>query len=285
MEKQLRRGCLYLGAEALRRWLCAGEFLFQEAGRVAFALEHHKLRCAFGHDVSALATALGAEVDDVVGAFDDVGVVLNDEHRVAALYQCAETFEELADVVEVEAGGRLVEDEEGGLAAFQAEIVGQLDALVLAAREGARGLPQFDVAQTYGLQRKETAHYLGALVLGEELYGLVDGHLQNVVDALSVEFYFEYLALKTLAVAGLAFEREVGHELHLYGHCAFALTLFASAALGVEAEESRREVHLLRQGLLGHEFANLVVGLDVGDGVGARRLADGILVDKLYALY
>lgn len=40
--------------------------------------------------VSALVAAFGAELDDVVGCGDDVGVVLNDDNRVAAFYEGAE---------------------------------------------------------------------------------------------------------------------------------------------------------------------------------------------------
>ena len=42
---------------------------------------------------------------------------------------------------------------------------------------------------------------------------------------------------------------------------------------------------MARQGLFGHEFANLVEGLDVGDGVGARGTADGVLVDEVDGLH
>ena len=50
-------------------------------------------------EVAAGISALGPELDDVVGGSDDVGV----------------GGEEFLDVVEVEAGGGLVEDEEDGL--------------------------------------------------------------------------------------------------------------------------------------------------------------------------
>jgi hypothetical protein len=38
---------------------------------------------ALGHDAAAALAAFGAEVDDPVGLFDDVEVMLNDEHGVA----------------------------------------------------------------------------------------------------------------------------------------------------------------------------------------------------------
>ena len=65
---------------------------------------------ALGDDPAAAAAALGAEVDDPVGALDDVEVVLDDDDRVALVDQALEHAEELADVLEVQAGRRLVED-------------------------------------------------------------------------------------------------------------------------------------------------------------------------------
>ena len=72
----------------------------------------HLLGRALGDHPAAAVAALGAEVDDVVGALDDVEVVLDDDHGVARLDQPVEHLEELLDVGEVQAGGRLVEDVE-----------------------------------------------------------------------------------------------------------------------------------------------------------------------------
>ena len=62
---------------------------------------------------AAAGAAFGAHVDDPVGGLDDVEVVLDDEQRAAAFDEFAEGGEELLHVVEVEAGGGLVEDVEG----------------------------------------------------------------------------------------------------------------------------------------------------------------------------
>ena len=68
---------------------------------------------AMGDDVAAALAAFGAEVEDVVGVADDVEVVLDDDDGVAEVGEAVQDFEELADVVEVEAGGGLVEEVEG----------------------------------------------------------------------------------------------------------------------------------------------------------------------------
>ena len=65
---------------------------------------------------------------------------------MSPLQQGIKGFEQLLDVVEVEACGGFVEDEEGRVALLLTEVVGQLDALVLTARKGGGGLPQLDVA-------------------------------------------------------------------------------------------------------------------------------------------
>ena len=72
------------------------------------------LRGAADDEAAACFAALGAEVDDVVGTFDDFHIVFDDEDGMASVNEGVETFEQLFDVVEVEAGSRFVEDEEGG---------------------------------------------------------------------------------------------------------------------------------------------------------------------------
>jgi hypothetical protein len=71
---------------------------------------------AYGYDLAAPAAAFWTHVDDPVGGFDDVEIVLDDQERAASLDEFAEGREEFGYVVEVEAGGRLVEDVEGAAA-------------------------------------------------------------------------------------------------------------------------------------------------------------------------
>ncbi len=67
---------------------------------------------AFKDDVSALGTALGAYVYDVVGQFYDVRLVFDDQHGMAAIHEGVEGQLQFPYVVEVQAGGGFVEDEE-----------------------------------------------------------------------------------------------------------------------------------------------------------------------------
>ena len=62
--------------------------------------------------------------------------MLDDDDGVATGDERIEGFEQLLDVVEVQSGGRLIENKDGRHRLFEAEEVSQLDALVFAARQG-----------------------------------------------------------------------------------------------------------------------------------------------------
>ena len=62
---------------------------------VRMEIRGNLFRCAFGNDVAATFTALGAEIDDPVGALDDVEVVLDDDERAATVNELAEGGQQL----------------------------------------------------------------------------------------------------------------------------------------------------------------------------------------------
>ena len=67
------------------------------------------LRRALRDDGAALVAAFRAKVDDVVGDFDDIEIVFDDENRVALVAERLEDFQQLLDVGDMEAGGRFVQ--------------------------------------------------------------------------------------------------------------------------------------------------------------------------------
>ena len=107
---------------------------------------------AGGDDLAARVAPFGPQVDDPVGRLDHVQIVLDHQHRVAQVDQPVEHGQQLLDVVEVQAGGRLVEDVERVAGVDAGQFGGQLDALGLAAGERGRGLAQRQVAQADFLQ-------------------------------------------------------------------------------------------------------------------------------------
>ena len=64
------------------------------------------------HELAALLAALGPELHHVVGGADRLEVVLDDEHRVAAVAQPKQQLEQPVHVARVQADRRLVEDVE-----------------------------------------------------------------------------------------------------------------------------------------------------------------------------
>src|SRR6185369_10969835 len=79
--------------------------------------------CALEDDPAAVVAGPGTEVDDPVGVRHDRLVVLDDDHRLAGVDEPVEQPEQLLDVGEVQAGGRLVEDVG---AAFVGHVRGEL---------------------------------------------------------------------------------------------------------------------------------------------------------------
>ena len=223
----------------------------------------------------------------MVGALDHVQIVLDDDHGVAVADELVERFHQRVDVVEVQTRRRLVENEQRVALPFSAQIVGQFHALVLTARQRGRRLSQLDVAQSHVLQGLEASHDL-VLIIGialvKELDCLVHRHVQHVADGAVAEGHVQRVAREAFAVASLAGERDVGHELHLDGDGAFAFAFLAAPAGRVEREEAGVVAHLLGQLLLSEQLAYLVKGFQVGGRVAARALADGPLVDELDGL-
>ena len=90
---------------------------------------------------------LGTEIDDPVGGLDDVEVVLDDDHGVAVIAQPMQDFQQLLDVVEMLAGGRLIEVIECFASVAFRQFARQLHALRLAARQGGGVLSDAHIGQ------------------------------------------------------------------------------------------------------------------------------------------
>src|SRR6058998_1076933 len=101
---------------------------------------------ALGNDPPAGLARPWAQVDDPIGSLHDVEVVLDHEHRVAGVDQPVEYAAQRPHVVQVQAGGGLVQDVELATAPLrgpgQGQLAGDLEALGLTAGERRRGLAQ-----------------------------------------------------------------------------------------------------------------------------------------------
>ena len=95
-------------------------------------------------DPAAVVARAGAEVDDPVGVRHDRLVVLDDDDRLAGVDEPVEQAEQMLDVRQMEAGGRLAEDVDAALLGHAA---GQLEPLPLAAGQGRERLTEAEVAE------------------------------------------------------------------------------------------------------------------------------------------
>ena len=191
--------------------------------------------------------------------------MLDDQHRVAGVNQALQHLDELADVLEVETRGRLVQDVEGLARLLAVELLGQLHALRLSAGEGGCGLAQVDIAQAHVVQGLQLVLDLGDV--GEEGQGLAHRHVQHVGDGLAVVGDLERLPVVALAVADLAGNVDIRQEVHLNLDLAVSLAGLAAAARHVEREAPGAvAAHAaLRHG--GKERPQVVPQADVGGRV------------------
>ena len=105
------------------------ELFFQVAARIAVRAARYFVRCAAHDHVAALRASFRTEVDDVVGALDEVEVVFDDDDGVALVSERLEHQEELANVFGVQAGRGFVKDKERVFAlSFEgiSEVLGEL---------------------------------------------------------------------------------------------------------------------------------------------------------------
>ena len=275
---------------------CRGDFAFpfsldlRLAARRFVSIGLHRLACvrslALGITSSGVpaqtisppsGAAFGTEIDDPIRRLDHVQVVLDDHDSVAGLDEAMQHLQQLVDVLEMQAGRRFVEDVKCLAGAAPTQLAGQLDALGLAAGQGGRRLPQFDVIQADVVQGLQHAADLGMLVKCSR--ASCDVHLQHIVDVLVLEANLQRFAVETASLAHRASDPDVGQEVHFQPIGAVALAGLATAAWLVEAESARLVAAHFRFGHLGIQIADLIEHFDVGRRVAARRPADRRLID------
>ena len=67
--------------------------------------------CSAGHDPAAVLTAFRAHVDDIIGAPDDIQIVLDDDNGRAAADERAEHLQQCFYVLRVQTDGGLIKNE------------------------------------------------------------------------------------------------------------------------------------------------------------------------------
>ena len=116
----------------------------------------------------------------------------------------------------------------------------------------------------------------------ENREGVFDGGRQQVGDGIAFVFHLQRFAVVAAAAADIAGDVDVGQKVHLDALQPVALAGFAAAALHVEAEAAGLVAALARFRQHGVEIADGREDAGVGGGIGARRAADGRLIDLDY---
>ena len=113
---------------------------------------------ALRDDFAAFIAGIGAQVNHPISGFDDVQVVLDDEHRMSGVHEPLKDRKQHAHIVEVQASGRLVEQKERRLDIVGArerevgKVPHQFQALAFAAGKGVDGLPEPQITKPDFLQ-------------------------------------------------------------------------------------------------------------------------------------
>src|SRR3984885_10738820 len=139
---------------------------FQVSPSVGIPGRRNLLGRSLSHDLSAPVAAFGSQVDHPSGAAHHVQVVFDDQDTSAVLDQALECRQQFRDVVEVQAGGGLVEDEQRPAAGRLRQMGCQFHTLGFASTKRGGGLPETQVSQAHVGQNFQAGYQ--PFGLGEE---------------------------------------------------------------------------------------------------------------------
>ena len=249
----------------------------EKAAGVAFGNGGDGFGGAFSDDAAASGTAFGAEIDDPVGGFDDVEIVLDNEEGVAGGAEFEENVEEFGDIVEMQACGRLIENVERLPEGLAAEFGGEFDALRFPTAESGAGLAEANVTEPdFGESQADIVNLRDG---SEEINGFVDGHVEDVGDVHAFVGDLESFAIVAAAVAGFASHVNRREKVHFNFDEAVALAFFAAATFHVEAETAWTVTADFGGREASKEIANMVEDASVSRGITPRRATNRGLID------
>ena len=231
------------------------QFFFQESWRVAFLRLRYFFRSSGCKHLTATSSAFRTDVDDVVGKFYDVEVVLDNDYGIALVHELLNNIHQNANVFEMQTRSRLVEDVESLARVALSQFCSQLYTLAFTSREGSRRLSELDVAQSYLLKGRNLLQYCRHSL--EELYRLIYRHVEHVGNRFSLVSHFESFAIVALALTNLARHHHVGQEVHLYSLVAISATSLASSALHIKRKSARLVATNLSFGQTNEKAANV----------------------------
>ena len=160
------------------------------------------------------------------------------DHRVAGIDEAVQDLQQLADVVEVQAGGWFVEQIQRLARLRLGQFRGEFHALGFAAGQRRCRLAQREIIESNRGQHRQRAADLGDVI--EQLQRLTDRHVQHIGDALTAVLHRQRFGVVALAAADVALDPDIGQEVHFDQLLPVPFARFATAAGPVEAEPRRR---------------------------------------------
>ena len=148
--------------------------------------------------------------------------------------QALEHAQQAGRVGQVQAGGRFVQQVQAAPGRAPAQLLGQLDALGLPARQGGGRLAELQVAQPDVGQHLQAG--AGGRHVLEQRQGFFDGQVEHLGDIVAAVLDCQRLPIEAPPVADRAAHFHVRHELHLDGQHAGPLAALAAPARDVEGE-------------------------------------------------
>ncbi len=114
------------------------------------------IRSSARNQFAAETSRAGAEIDHVIGALDGLGIVFDNEHRVAHVAQRGQGIEQAVVIARMQADRRLIEHVEHA-AQLRADLRGEADALRFSAGKRRGGAIEAQIVQPDGFQELQTA--------------------------------------------------------------------------------------------------------------------------------
>src|SRR5208283_4746488 len=125
----LRRGCNVEVQKACK-----------SLARIRFFTARNVFGSSLCHDAAATLTTFRSEIDNPVGLFDDIEIVLDDQDRIAEIDQALKNIDELSHIVEMQAGGGFVQNVDGAAGLTFRKFASEFDALGFTSGQRGRGL-------------------------------------------------------------------------------------------------------------------------------------------------
>jgi hypothetical protein len=233
-------------------------------------------------------------------------MVFDHQEGGSLVHEAMKEGDQQGDVIEVEACGRFVENEQGrgiwggsgfllgvalGFFGFllRGKMGDKFESLGFSTGKLAEGLTAPEIAEAdFGKEREGTTNLLMTFARSrrkgfawrEVLKSFRGSHLQKLVDGFSQIWGGQNVGLEAATFAGWTGDKHVRKELHRDFLVTHSATTFTTAASGIEGEGRGRQSGGL--GFLGGgvEFPDKIIDIEVEQGGGTGGLAERGLVDE-----